>query len=105
MNFDIDLKGAGDRVDSDIVVGRPDASGGEQLVVAHPKRIFRFDYGVAVIGDHAYFPQPDPLHIQPGRDLRDILVLGSAGQNLVSDHDQRGGPDTFGYGHEAGHSV
>ena len=86
----------GHRVDGDVVVGRADAAGGEQVVVRGPERVDRLDDALLDVGHHAHFGEADALDLQPARDLGDVLVVGAAGEDLVADHDQRGGPDAVG---------
>ena len=85
----------GDRVDGDVVVGRADAAGGEQIIVRGAQRVDRLGDPLLDVGHHAHFGQPDALDVQPARDLGDVLVLGAAREDLVADHDQRGGPDAW----------
>src|SRR3546814_1320083 len=47
------------------------------------------------VGNDPHFAETDPLHVEPGRDLRHILVLRAARENLVADHQHGGGPDAF----------
>ena len=90
-----DAERPGNRVDGDVVVRRADPAGGEDIVVARAHRVQRVDDLVLDVGDDAHFTQANPLHIEPGRDLRDILVLRAARENLVADHQHGGGPDAF----------
>src|SRR3546814_6283535 len=78
-----------------VVVGRADAAGGEDIIVARPQRVQRVDDLVLDVGNDAHFAQANTLHVEPGRDLRDIPVLGAAGENLVADHQHGGSPDAF----------
>ena len=95
MDDDIDPKRLGDRIDGDIVVGRADPAGGEHIVIARAQRVHRIDNLILNIGDDPHFAQANPLHVEPGRDLRDILVLRAARENLVTDHQHGGCPDAF----------
>src|SRR3546814_20963288 len=83
------------RVDSDVVVGRADAAGGEDIIVARPQRVQRVDDLVLDVGNDAHFAQANTLHVEPGRDLRDIPVLGAAGEKLVAYHQHGGSPAAF----------
>ena len=85
----------GDRIDGDIVMRRPDAAGGEQIVVARPQRVDGFDDAILYVGHDSHFGEPDSLQIEPERDLRNILVLSAARQDFVTDHTQCGCPDAF----------
>ncbi len=80
------------RIDGDVVVGRADPAGREQIVVSGTEQVDRLADPLLVVGDDPHLGQPDALLVQPGRDLRDILVLGPAGQDLIADHHQSGGP-------------
>jgi hypothetical protein len=73
-------------------MSRPDAAGGEQIIVPRAQEVHRLDNRVLIVGDHPDFLQPYALNVQPERDLRDVPVLRPAGQYLVADHDERGGP-------------
>ena len=65
VNFDIDVKSPCDGIDGDVIVRRADSPCREEIVVADAKRVHSLHDGIAIIGDHPDFPQPDPLHIQP----------------------------------------
>jgi hypothetical protein len=75
-------------------VRRPDAAGREQIIVAGPQRVHRVCDPLDVVGHHSHLGEPNALLVEPQRDLRDVLVLRPAGQDLVTDHQQRGGPAT-----------
>ena len=96
MDDDRHAERGGDRIDGDVVMGRADAAGGEQIIVARraarspPRRSAR-----SIVGHDPHLGQPDALQVQPGRDLGDIAVLGPARQDLVADHEQRRRPDPF----------
>ena len=81
-----DAESRRDRIDGDVVVGRADPAGREQIIVRGAKQIDRLANPLLVIGHDPHLRQPDALIVQPGRDLRDILVLGAAGQDLIADH-------------------
>jgi hypothetical protein len=99
MDFHFDIQGARDRIHSYVVMRWANAAGGEQIIVPGAQNVDSLDDRIAVIGDHAHLAQADALHVEPGCDLRDILVLGSAGQDFISNHDQGGSPDAFGCRH------
>ncbi len=82
-------------------MGRTDPAGGEQIVVAGAQRVHRFDDRGGIVGHHAHFVQTDVLDLQPAGDLRDVLVVRPAREDLVPDHDKGGGEDA-GIGHGAG---
>ena len=68
----------------DIVMGRPDAAGREQIVVARAQDVDRLDDGFGPVGDNADFSEADALRVKPDRDLCDILVLGSPRQDCLN---------------------
>jgi hypothetical protein len=72
---------------------RADAAGGEQIIVARPQRIDRLDDRILTSATTRTSLQADALHVQPERDLADILVLRAAGQDFIADDDQCGGVD------------
>ena len=86
-------QGLGYCIDGDIIVRGPDPAGGEQVIVADAQRVDRFDNRGGIVGHHAHFSQADALHPQPRGNLRDILVLRAARQDLVADNEQGGFPD------------
>jgi hypothetical protein len=96
MDDDGPAERRGDGIDGDVVMGRADPAGGEQIIVLGAERVHRrrdpFDH----VGDHPDLVQPDALEVEPAADLGDIAVLGPARQDLVADHQQGGGPDAFG---------
>jgi hypothetical protein len=100
MDFDPDPQRRSDRVYGDVVVGRPDPTGGEQIVVTGAQLVHRLGDRIHVVGDDPHFLEPYALQTQPGRHLGDVLVVGPAGENLVANHDQRGGVDA-GFGHRS----
>ena len=79
-------------VGGDVVVGRADAAGGEDVGVARAQRVDRVDDLVLVVGDDAHFLQVDADGGQVVGDVADVLVLGAPGQDLVAD-DENGGGD------------
>ena len=86
----------GDAVGGDVVVGRPDAAGGEDVGVAVPQRVERIDDRALLVADHADLHEIDADRGQIFRDIADVLVLGAAGQDFVADHQQGGGDDLLG---------
>ena len=44
----------GDRIDGDVVMGRADPAGGEEIIVAHPERVHRLADRRHVVGDDAH---------------------------------------------------
>ena len=88
---DRDAEGRGHRIGGDVVMGRADAAGGEDVGVAGAQRIQRRDDLLVDIGDDADLAQVDADIGQVLGDVADILVLGPARQDLVADHQDRGG--------------
>ena len=72
---------------------RPDAAGGEDVIVGDAQRVERRDDRVLVVGDHAHFLQIDADGGEIIGDVADVLVLGAAGEDFVADDQQRGGDD------------
>ena len=85
-------KGRGHRIDSDIVMGRPDPAGREQIVVLCPQLVHCLADPRMIIGNDTHFAEPNPLLIQPNCKLSDVFVLRAPGEDLVSDYDERCGP-------------
>jgi hypothetical protein len=79
-------------------MGWADPAGGEQIVVFGPERVHGRHDLLVHVGHHPHLGEPDPLHVEPGRDRRDVAVLDAAGQDLVADDQQGRRPDTF-FGH------
>ncbi len=93
MMIDADAERLGDGIAGDVVMGRPDAAGGEDVVVAMAQRIQRRDDVGLVVGDDADLLEIDPDIGQVFRDEADVLVLGPPGQDLVADHQNSRGDD------------
>ena len=93
MDDNRDAQRFGHCVHGDIVMGGADAAGGEQVVVGFAKGIYRLCDAGDHIGHHAHFSEADPLHLQPAGHLGDVLVMRTAGEDLVPDHHERGGID------------
>ena len=68
----------GDCVGGDVVVGRPDAAGGEDVSVAGAQRVKRGDDLGLLVGNDADFLQVDADGGHMLGDKADILVLGAA---------------------------
>ncbi len=77
----------GDRIHRDVVMRWADPAGGEQIIVCGAEQVHRLADAGEVVGDDPHLGQADALIVQPGRHLRDILVLRAAGKDLVADHD------------------
>src|ERR1700730_14990358 len=93
MMIDADAEPLGDAVGGDVVMGRPDAAGGEDVGVAMAQRIQRRDDVGLVVGHDAHLLEIDPDIGQVFRDKSDVLVLGPPGQDLVADHQNSRGDD------------
>ena len=78
MVVDADAEGLGDAVGGNVVMGRPDAAGGEDIGVAMPQRIQRGDDVGLVVGDDPDFLEVDADIGQVFGDETDVLVLGPA---------------------------
>jgi hypothetical protein len=97
-----DTQRLGDGVHGDVVVSRTDPAGGEHIIVARSQRVHRLDDRGGHVRHHAHFDEADALDAQPSRDLRDVLVVSATGEDLVANHDQRGGVDAGRISHVAG---
>ena len=86
-------KRRGEQIDGDVVMGRADLARGEQIVVGIAQGVDGLDDSRLAVGDDTDLGQPDPLHVQPGGDLRDVAVLGPPRQDFIADHYQRGSPN------------
>ncbi len=93
MVVDADAERLRHAVGGDVVVGRPDAAGGEHIGIAAAQGVQRFDDGVLVVGDDPDLFQVDADIGQVLGDIADVLVLGPARQNLVADHQDAGRDD------------
>src|SRR6202163_3778050 len=93
MMIDADTERFRNAVGGDVVMGRPDAAGGEDVGVATAQRVQRGDDVGLVVGHDAYFLEVDPDIGQVFRNKADILVLGPPGQDLVADHQNSRGDD------------
>ena len=91
IDVDRDPEGLGDAIGGDVVVGRADAAGGEDVGVAVAQRVERIDDRRLLVADHAHLPEVDAERGQVLGDIADVLVLGAPGQDLVADHQQGGG--------------
>ena len=83
-------EGLGDGVGGDVVMGRADAAGGEDIGVAGPQRVDRLDDRRLVVADDADLLQVDADGGDDGGEMTGILLADTAGQDLVA-NDQRGG--------------
>src|SRR3546814_7304361 len=74
---------------------RPDAAGGEYIIISRAHRIDRGGALLGAIADHAHFAKPDSVYIQPLRQIGDVGILGPSRQDFIPDDDKGGGPDSF----------
>src|SRR5262249_90557 len=90
-------------VGGDVTVGRPDPAGGDDINVAMPERLEFVDDRSLLVADLPHFLEIDADRRQIFRDIADVLVLGAAGQDLATDHQERGRDNLFGSGRSGGH--
>lgn len=83
-------------ISGDVVMGRADAAGGEDIIIAGAQRIQRFDDCMLLVGDDAHFLQVYSGHGEHIREVPDILVLGASRQQFVADGEHGGGHDRWG---------
>ena len=88
-------EGARHRGGGDVVVGRADAAGGEDIGAARPQVVDRRGDHLAVVGDDPCLRHRDAELGQPFGQKRQVGVPGAAGQDLVAD-DQDGSGDGHG---------
>jgi hypothetical protein len=67
-----------------------------------PKRIECVDVRPLLVGDHPHFLEIKSERRQIFRNIADVLVLGAAGQDLATNHQERGCDNLFGSGHVGG---
>ncbi len=75
MEDQLHREGFGDALRRDVVMGRTDAAGGEDVVERAPHLVDRADNGVAIVGDHPHFLEADARLVQPLGEKGDVLVL------------------------------
>ena len=92
-------KRLGDAIRRDVVVGRADAAGGEEIGVAAAQGVDRRDDLLLHVRHDADLAQIDADPGQVLGDVADILVLGAAREDLIAD-DEKSGCD--GDGHAQG---
>ena len=97
MMIDSDPERPGDAVGGDVIVGRPDATGGKNVGIAAAQRIQCGDDVGLFVGDNPHFLEVDPDIGEVFGDEADILVLGAPGQDFVADH-QNARRDDFAHG-------
>ena len=88
---DRDAEGLGDGVGGDVVMGRPDAAGREDVVVARAQRVQRRDDLLLDIRNDARLADFDADLREIFGDIADVAVLGAAGEDFVADHENGGG--------------
>src|SRR5438034_11752689 len=81
-------KRLGDAVGGDVIMGRPDPAGGENIGPAMPERIECVDDRSLLVAEHPHFLEIDAERRQIFRNIADVLVLGAAGQDLATDADE-----------------
>jgi hypothetical protein len=86
----------GDASGGDVIMGRPDPAGGEDIGAAMPERIQCVDDRSLLVADHPDLLEVDADGGQILRDIADVLVLGAAGQDLATDYQERGRDNLFG---------
>ena len=94
----VDAERLGDRVGGDVVVGRADAAGREEIVVARAQRVERGDDLLLDVGHDARLAHLDADAGQIFGDIADVAVLGAAGEDFVADDENGGGDGLVGHG-------
>jgi hypothetical protein len=92
----------GHAVSGDVTVGRPDPASGEDIGAAMPERIDCVDDRSLLVANHPHFLEIDAERRQIVRDIAHVLVLGAAGQDLATDHQERGRDNLLGSGRVGG---
>ena len=91
MIVEADAERLGDAVGRDVVMGRADAAGGENVGVAGAKRVQRGNDLRLFVRNDADFLQVDADIGQVLGDVADVLVLGAAREDFVADNKDGGG--------------
>jgi hypothetical protein len=78
-------------IGGDVVMGRADPAGGEEVIVARRQRAHRRDDPVMHVGHDAHLLQPDAMIGQRLGEVVHVRVAGAARQDLVPDHQHGGG--------------
>ena len=86
-------EGGGDAFAGDVVMRRPDAAGGEDLIIGGAQFVHGADDARRDIRDHPDLLQRDAQRRQPLGDELHVDVLRAAGQNFVADDQDGGGRD------------
>src|SRR5262245_3078046 len=90
IDHDRHAKGLGDGVGGDIVMGRPNAAGGEHIGEARAELVHRRDDLRLEIAYDPHLAQGDANSREIAGDIEDIFVLGAPGHDLFTDDDERG---------------
>src|SRR5262249_33294552 len=90
IDHDRHAKGLGDGVGGDIVMGRPNAAGGEHIGEARAELVHRRDDLRLEIAYDPHLAQEDANSREIAGDIEDIFVLGAPRQDLFTDDDERG---------------
>jgi len=98
MNLDGQTQGSGNRIDRDVVMRGANASSREKIIVPGPELVHGRTDRAQIIRNNADLGEADTLNIEPFRKLRNVCILRTAGEDLVADYQQGGGPDTR-FGH------
>ncbi len=88
MEDEVAVEGLGDGGCGDVVVGRPDPPGRENIVVALAQGIQGGNDLGLDIGNHTRLGQADAKLAEPAADVGQVRVLGSAREDLVADDQQ-----------------
>ncbi len=96
IDIDWNAERLGHAIGGDVVMGRADAAGGEDIGIAVAERVERRDDLLLDIGHDADLAHVDTDIGQIFGDVADVLVLGPSGQDFVAD-DQDGGGDDVGF--------
>ena len=67
-----------------------------------PERIECVDDRSLLVADHPHFLEIDAERRQILRNIADVLVFSATGQDLATDHQERGGDNLFGSGRVGG---
>ena len=102
IDVDRHAEGLGDAGGGNVAAGRPDPAGGEDIAVAMPQPGECVDDRSLLVADCPHFLEINAEWGEIFRDIADVLVLGAAGQDLATDHQERGRGNLFGSGRVGG---
>ena len=88
-HIDRNTKRRGNTIGRNIVVRRPDAARGEEVVMGHAQRVHGLHDGGFVVGDDSHLAQVDPHAGQPPRQMMHVRLARASGKNLIPDHKHR----------------